>query len=210
LAIFRAAIEGRGVAVVAAFGAFLLAVTAGGLRALGRRASVALEAELQVAGGRATVAGNRVAVVAGLGARDHAVATTRGTRLAGHATLPALLDGLAILGATVAVERVAVVAGFIGGQDAVATLGEVFARLSFLGAVPVALDLTNAAAPVPAGGVAVVAALVALDDAVAAAAAARPIDAEIGVGHSGVDDNPAASAGRARAGAALATAALPA
>ena len=48
LTVFRATIEGNGVAVVAALGAFLLAVPAGRLRALAR-AAVALVAELEMA-----------------------------------------------------------------------------------------------------------------------------------------------------------------
>src|SRR5206468_2620377 len=66
---------------------------------------------LEPAGGRAAVAVRRVAVVAGLGATEPAVAADGGAGRGAARAGPALLHG-ARGGAAVPVDRVAVVAGF--------------------------------------------------------------------------------------------------
>jgi hypothetical protein len=87
---------------------------------------VADVAWLHVTGGRATVAGRRVAVVALLGQLEHSVAADlrAHTGLAGRRTAPAAFD-LTNLRAAVAADCVAVVALLAGVEDAVAAIRRV-------------------------------------------------------------------------------------
>ena len=171
----RAAIEGHGVAVVAALAGLDLAVATNGFRADRGRARATCSG-LDLADGRAAVAAVRVAVVALLALQD-LPSPHRGLH-----GLPAMRhcqpdSTSGIRRAAVTALGVAVVAGLVRGQHAVAAGTEVVAGLSLRGAVPIRLDLANPAAAVGVGGVAVVALLAALDDAVAASAAARSVDA---------------------------------
>jgi hypothetical protein len=123
-AVGRAAIEGQGVAVVAALGALDVLVAAGGVRA-SAGTTVALPTDLDPATVRAAVAGGLVAVVALLG-KDHQSIATASHGVASFARGGARKPGFdteAVVGATVAGHGVAVVAGLVLGQHAIAAIG---------------------------------------------------------------------------------------
>jgi hypothetical protein len=126
LAILGTAIEGHGVAVVAALRAFDLPVSAGGVGANARAvgcAAAALVTKLDLAGGRAAVAGSRVSVITLLGRDKDSVAATGDavTELPGRDAGVARLNPQTVGGTAIAGDSVAVIAGLVFGQSAVTT-----------------------------------------------------------------------------------------
>jgi hypothetical protein len=124
LTVRRAPVEGHGVAVFAAFGAFLDSVAALGWRANAGR-SLAFITNLVLAARRTAVPGGGVAVITKLWKRLHTVATTRNLAAGlacGNARV-AVFDAFAVLEATVTRCSVAIVARLILREDAVTTPG---------------------------------------------------------------------------------------
>src|SRR5262249_49436990 len=123
-AVVRAAVEGQGVAILAALRPFDHAVAALRGRA-DARAAAALPADLDLAGRGAAVACGRVTVVAELGQDLHAVATARDpvAGLPGGLAREPRLDDEAIRRAPVARHLVAVVARLVARPLAVSAPG---------------------------------------------------------------------------------------
>jgi hypothetical protein len=147
-AVLALATAGRIVRIVAAVALLVFLFHSVSANRLGARAGPrrAGGARLYLAGARTAIIVSGIAVVAGLGARELAVATDRGAGLSWHATLVTGFDVLAVCRAPVATDDVSVVAVLVNSQYLVPTNPLTNARLPRGWTHIVGLDLAEGVA----------------------------------------------------------------